>query len=50
MSSSKAGGILLKTIQRKKLLTRAKNRQEAADVLGISKTTLWRKCKEFYLL
>ena len=32
------------------VLARAKNRQEAADMLGISKTTLWRKCKEYNLL
>ena len=32
------------------VLERARSRQEAAELLGISKTTLWRKCKEYGLL
>ena len=31
------------------VLARAQSRKEAAEILGISKTTLWRKCKEFGL-
>ncbi|MBQ9299400.1 MAG: sigma 54-interacting transcriptional regulator [Clostridia bacterium] len=31
------------------VLSRAKSRKEAAEMLGISKTTLWRKCKELGL-
>ena len=31
------------------VLSRAKSRKEAAELLGISKSTLWRKCKEFGL-
>ena len=31
------------------VLSRASSRKEAAEMLGISKTTLWRKCKEFGL-
>ena len=31
------------------VLSRCKSRREAAEMLGISKTTLWRKCKEFGL-
>lgn len=31
------------------VLSRTQSRKEAAAVLGISKTTLWRKCKEFGL-
>lgn len=31
------------------VLARAKSRKEAAEMLGISKTTLWRKCKELGL-
>lgn len=31
------------------VLSRTSSRKEAAAVLGISKTTLWRKCKEFGL-
>ena len=43
----------LKELTRRQIvdvLNRTKNRQEAADMLGISKTTLWRKCKEYNLL
>ena len=32
------------------VLACAQSRQEAADMLGISKTTLWRKLKEYDLL
>lgn len=31
------------------VLARTSSRKEAAEILGISKTTLWRKCKEFGL-
>jgi transcriptional regulator with PAS, ATPase and Fis domain len=31
------------------VLSRTSSRKEAAELLGISKTTLWRKCKEFGL-
>lgn len=31
------------------VLARTSSRKEAAEMLGISKTTLWRKCKEFGL-
>lgn len=31
------------------VLSRTSSRKEAAEMLGISKTTLWRKCKEFGL-
>ena len=31
------------------VLARAQSRKEAAEILGLSKTTLWRKCKEFGL-
>ena len=33
----------------REVLSRAKNRNEAAECLGISKTTLWRRCKELGL-
>ena len=35
--------------QIREVLSRAKSRKEAAEILGISKTTLWRKCKEMGL-
>ena len=31
------------------VLSRTASRKEAAQILGISKSTLWRKCKEFGL-
>ena len=42
----------LSDLQRKQIadvLARSASRKEAAEKLGISKTTLWRKCKEFGL-
>jgi PAS domain S-box-containing protein len=42
----------LKHMQRRRIsevLTNASSKKEAAEILGISKTTLWRKCKEFDL-
>ena len=42
----------LKNLQRRQIeevLARASSRKEAAEMLGISKTTLWRKCKELGL-
>ena len=47
------GEVALRDVTRRQItevLARAKSRQEAADLLGISKTTLWRKCKEYNLL
>lgn len=45
-------GATLEDLQRRQImevLARASSRKEAAELLGISKTTLWRKCKEFGL-
>lgn len=42
----------LKSLQRRQIievLTRTSSKNEAAKMLGISKTTLWRKCKELGL-
>lgn len=42
----------LKSLQRRQIeevIARAGSRKEAAELLGISKTTLWRKCKELGL-
>ena len=42
----------LNSLQKRQItevLAHCKNRKEAAEMLGISKTTLWRKCKEFGL-
>ena len=42
----------LSNLQRRQILdaiSRASSRKEAAEMLGISKTTLWRKCKELGL-
>jgi len=42
----------LSSLQKRQItevLARAKSRKEAAEMLGISKTTLWRKCKELGL-
>ncbi len=44
--------ISLKNLERRQIeevLAHASSRKEAADLLGISKTTLWRKCKELGL-
>ena len=46
------GDISLKNLERRQIeevLAHASSRKEAADLLGISKTTLWRKCKELGL-
>ena len=42
----------LSSLQKRQImevLSRSKSRKEAAETLGISKTTLWRKCKELGL-
>ena len=42
----------LNSLQKRQIievLARSKSRREAAETLGISKTTLWRKCKELGL-
>ena len=42
----------LNSLQKRQIvevLARSKSRKEAAEILGISKTTLWRKCKEMGL-
>ena len=47
-----SGDPTLSSLQKRQIaevLSRAKNRKEAAEMLGISKTTLWRKCKELGL-
>jgi len=46
------GDPTLSSLQKRQItevLSRAKSRKEAAEMLGISKTTLWRKCKELGL-
>ena len=47
-----SGDPSLSNLQKRQIsevLSRAKSRKEAAEMLGISKTTLWRKCKELGL-
>lgn len=47
-----SGDPTLSSLQKRQImevLAHSKSRKEAAETLGISKTTLWRKCKEFGL-
>ena len=46
------GDFTLRRLQKRQIaeaLSRASSRKEAAEMLGISKSTLWRKCKEMGL-
>ena len=50
--SQESGDFTLRRLQKRQIaeaLSRASSRKEAAEMLGISKSTLWRKCKDMGL-